>query len=61
MVDGSVRFISETIDCGDMDADPNGSKYPTTAASHGREFSSKSPFGVWGALGTVNAGETTSL
>ncbi len=58
MVDGSVRFISETIDCGDMDADVNGSAYSTTSASHGKEFSGKSPFGVWGAMGTVQAGET---
>ncbi|MBQ7112288.1 MAG: DUF1559 domain-containing protein [Thermoguttaceae bacterium] len=58
MVDGSVRFISETIDCGDMDADVNGSGYSTVSASHGKEFSGKSPFGVWGAMGTVQGGET---
>ncbi|MDD3590039.1 MAG: DUF1559 domain-containing protein [Thermoguttaceae bacterium] len=61
MVDGSVRFVSETIDCGDMDADINGSVYPTAQASHGREFSSRSPFGVWGAMGTIAAGETVSM
>ena len=60
MVDGSVRFVSETIDCGDMDADINGSTYSTSEASHGREFSGKSPFGVWGAMGSINGGETTS-
>ncbi|MGN1199210.1 MAG: DUF1559 domain-containing protein [Thermoguttaceae bacterium] len=49
--DGSVAFISETIDCGDelgtdwSVADPTG----------------QSPFGVWGAMGTVSGGETTSL
>ncbi len=58
MVDGSVRFVSETIDCGDMDADVNGSGYSTSAASHGKEFSGKSPFGVWGAMGTIAGGET---
>ena len=58
MVDGSVRFISDTIDCGDMDADINGSAYPTMSASHGKEFSGKSPFGVWGALGTISGGES---
>ena len=60
MVDGSVRFISDTIDCGDMDADVNGSAYATMSASHGKEFAGKSPFGVWGALGTIDGGESRS-
>ena len=61
MVDGSVRFISDTIDCGDMDADPaSTSAYATISASHGKEFSGKSPFGVWGALGTIDGGESSS-
>ena len=49
MADGSVRFVSETIDCGSnlnetwyFDRDPTG----------------KSPFGVWGALGSIAGGET---
>ena len=60
MVDGSVRFISDTIDCGDMDADVNGSAYSTISASHGKEYAGRSPFGVWGALGSIEGGETTS-
>ena len=60
MVDGSVRFVSETIDCGDMDANVNGSNYSTMSASHGKEFSGKSPFGVWGAMGSIDGGETVS-
>ena len=61
MVDGSVRFISDTIDCGDMDADPQStSSYSTTSASHGKEFSGKSPYGVWGALGSIEGGESLS-
>ena len=44
MGDGSVRFISDTIDCGS----PN--SYAVT--------SGKSPFGVWGALGSPAGGET---
>ena len=58
MVDGSVRFVSDTIDCGDMDADVNGSTYSTATASHGKEFTGKSPFGVWGAMGSIDGGET---
>lgn len=49
--DGSVAFYSETIDCGAnlnstnwMGADPTGT----------------SPFGVWGALGSRQGGETTT-
>jgi hypothetical protein len=38
--DGSVRFVSETIDCGNYGAAPTPN------------------FGVWGALGTVNGGES---
>ncbi|MBP3558021.1 MAG: DUF1559 domain-containing protein [Thermoguttaceae bacterium] len=46
MLDGSVRFVSETIDCG---------SYLTEKQNHGR---AKSLFGVWGALGTPAGGET---
>jgi len=45
--DGSVRFISNTVDT-------NGSS--ATAVRTG-----PSPFGVWGALGTPNGGESKSL
>ena len=44
MLDGSVRFVSETIDCGDSYAH---------AVSSG-----KSPYGVWGAMGSKAGGET---
>lgn len=46
MGDGSVRFISETIDTGNMYA------APVTAG--------QSPYGVWGALGSKDGGETVS-
>ena len=44
MLDGSVRFVSETIDCGDAYA------YAVV--------SGKSPYGVWGAMGSKAGGET---
>ena len=44
MLDGSVRFISETIDAGN--------------ASNNCVSSGKSPYGVWGAMGSINGGET---
>lgn len=43
LVDGSVRFISENIDSGNQSA-----VKPTTG---------RSPYGIWGALGTVSSGE----
>lgn len=50
MSDGSVQFISETIDAGNQsidDIDSPGSR--------------KSPWGVWGALGSRAGGEVVSL
>ena len=47
MLDGSVRFVSDTIDCGD---------------SYGNAVTSgKSPYGVWGAMGSASGGETVSM
>jgi prepilin-type N-terminal cleavage/methylation domain-containing protein/prepilin-type processing-associated H-X9-DG protein len=43
MVDGSVHFFSETINCGSL----------------GPQVSTgQSPYGVWGALGSMNGGES---
>ena len=44
--DGAVRFISENIDSGN----------PTVASP----VTGPSPYGVWGALGSVNGGETVT-
>ncbi|MDR1269405.1 MAG: DUF1559 domain-containing protein, partial [Planctomycetaceae bacterium] len=44
--DGSVKFITDTVDTGNLDA---GSKPDGT-----------SPYGVWGAMGSVNGGETAT-
>ena len=46
--DGSVRFISETINCGSL---LSGGEAPRGEASR---------FGVWGALGSINGGETVT-
>lgn len=48
--DGSVAFYSETIDCGSQ----LGTDWSNT------EPTGKSPFGVWGALGSISGGETTT-
>ncbi len=50
MADGSVRFISDSIDTGNQ-----GVVAPAATSSVA------SPYGVWGALGTKSAGETVSL
>jgi hypothetical protein len=47
LLDGSVRFITNTIDCNGASA---------TAVKTG-----PSPFGVWGALGSPNGGESVGL
>lgn len=45
--DGSIQFVPETVDCGD----------PTqTEVTTG-----PSPYGVWGALGSINGGEARIL
>jgi prepilin-type N-terminal cleavage/methylation domain-containing protein/prepilin-type processing-associated H-X9-DG protein len=50
MCDGSVRFVSETIDTGNLSlAEPAGwsvNRY------------TQSPYGVWGAMGSVDGGES---
>ncbi len=49
--DGSVRFIADTIDCGGVN------QYQTIKTY----LTGKSPFGVWGAMGSINGSETVSL
>jgi prepilin-type processing-associated H-X9-DG protein len=46
MADGSVRFVSETINAGN----------PASAAA----VQGPSPYGVWGAMGSKDGGEATS-
>ena len=53
MVDGSVKFISETIDTGDASVSGMGINTPTPN-------SGRSPYGVWGGLGTRAGGEVDS-
>ncbi|TWU67499.1 MULTISPECIES: DUF1559 domain-containing protein [Crateriforma] len=56
MGDGSVHFVSEAIDAGDP-------TIPTvTSPNHGGSPAGiASPYGVWGALGTVNGREQASI
>lgn len=47
-LDGSVSFVSETIDCGPL-------------TNQGQTSSGKSNFGIWGGMGTPSGGETINL
>jgi len=49
MADSSVKFISDTIDTGNLALPAPG---PVTT---------RSPYGIWGAIGTRGAGETAQL
>jgi hypothetical protein len=48
--DGSCHFISETINCGNLNTKYKPRDY----------FNAASPFGVWGAIGSLNGGETAA-
>lgn len=50
MCDASVRFVSETIDCGDSSLDNDNYRGKAT----------KSGYGVWGAMGSIDGGETVT-
>ncbi|MBQ3388986.1 MAG: DUF1559 domain-containing protein [Thermoguttaceae bacterium] len=52
MGDGSVRFITDNVNCITEGKD----NYNT-----GEEASGKSPYGIWGAMGTRSGGESSSL
>ncbi|MBQ7813864.1 MAG: DUF1559 domain-containing protein [Thermoguttaceae bacterium] len=54
MCDGSVRFVSETVDCGDI---TNILGYPNNTGE-GHHWVGPSTHGVWGSLATPAGGET---
>ena len=47
MLDGSIRFIADTIDCGDL--------------TQSQPVTGKSPYGVWGAMGTHAGHEVVTV
>ncbi len=57
MADGSVRFISETIDCGDVN---HVLGYPKWNGE-GHQWTGASTQGVWGSMATPQGGETVSM
>lgn len=55
MCDGSVRFISQSIDAG------NPAQTTPNPPSNTRTYSGPSIWGVWGALGSTSGGEPSGL
>jgi len=56
MCDASARFVSETVDAGNpLDTPPLG------AGNDARRYTGASMWGVWGAMGTINGGESKQL
>ncbi len=51
LLDGSVRFVSDTVDCGNLSL---------IQANYGGS-PVDSPYGVWGAFGSIAGGESRSL
>jgi hypothetical protein len=54
LVDGSVRFFSDTINCGNL-----GAAQPAIDANN--PFGGGSNYGVWGALGSIAGGDTAQV
>ncbi len=52
MGDGSVRFITESIDTGDL------TQNPPNPPGNARTYNGPSLWGVWGAMGSANGGES---
>jgi len=56
MADGAVKFVTESVDAGNgmaFSVSSTGGSYTTSG--------SRSPYGIWGAAGSRDAEETTSL
>ena len=59
--DGSVHFISETVDAGDANLIPNTGPFPPPDPNRPQDYSGPSLYGVWGALGSAAGGETVQI
>lgn len=61
-MDGSARYISDTVDWTDGAPVQDSGDNPTTVENrHQPVVSGPSPYGVWGALGTPSGGESKTL
>jgi prepilin-type N-terminal cleavage/methylation domain-containing protein/prepilin-type processing-associated H-X9-DG protein len=56
--DGAVTFVSDNVDGGTASAYPApGKPDPSDSGAYPKRSTSLSPYGVWGALGTINGTE----
>lgn len=64
MMDGTVKFVNETINSASACSVPPASATSTglgqTSTTSGSFCNGQSPFGTWGALGTMASGETAN-
>ena len=56
--DGSVSFVSDSINCSDTSVTGSNG---LTGANSNCVASGKSPYGLWGAMGSINGGESKAL
>jgi hypothetical protein len=61
LCDGTVHFITDTVDVGDLSAASDFAGNAAVNSGKKCRRSAVSPFGVWGALGSRNAGEVVML
>ena len=61
MTDGAVRFISDTVHTGDLNVVRN-NRVTGSVGSWGyeKDVDGISPYGIWGAMGSINGGESTT-
>ncbi|MDR2757438.1 MAG: DUF1559 domain-containing protein [Planctomycetaceae bacterium] len=59
--DGSVRFISETINAENITVNISTLGYQEVSGTGQRNITGESPWGVWGALGSINGAENKSF
>jgi hypothetical protein len=61
IADASVHFITDSVNWG---SDPNydiGTAVNTASSETDKVITGISPFGIWGALGSINGGESASV
>jgi prepilin-type N-terminal cleavage/methylation domain-containing protein/prepilin-type processing-associated H-X9-DG protein len=59
--DGSVRFVTETINAGNITINISTLGYQEDSGTGQRLITGESLWGVWGALGSINGGESQSF
>lgn len=61
MCDGAIKFVSETIDCGDLTTILGYELGHTASGAEGHTWTGPSTAGVWGAIATANKGDIGTL